>query len=95
MVTAAHCVEGQAADSISVNIILSSSFSPHFVLKDCIFWGVGEFYFCCLLLCSTFNSDDDKIEDKQKQSNIYNYDHVAPPMFHHTLMNDVYRPHGP
>ena len=94
VVTAAHCVEGQAADSISVNIILSSSFSHHFVLKDCIFG--GGFYVCCLLLCSAFNSDDDQIEDKQKLlfgyklvNQLYNYGNVARQTFHHTLMNDV------
>ena len=39
MVTAAHCVEGQSADLISVNIILALCFSPLFFRKYCIFSG--------------------------------------------------------
>ena len=71
-----------------------------FCLEGLYFLGGGGFYVCCLLLCSTFN----KIEDKQKHFLLFsyklvnqtnNYGCVAPQMFRHTVMNDVYRPHGP
>ena len=56
------------------------------------------------LLCSTFNSDDDKIENKQKHFLLFSYKVanqifsivcMARPMLHHAVMNDVYRPYGP